>query len=966
MHTDNAAHLQPDQTVPFPGRESLEMFNFDPRDDLSPSEYKPYQYIQDAYHTPPTIYSIYYQSPLNNDKTATQHYNGNNQNALSSHSQTSQSNLSNMNQLTQSNPSKLTGSELFPKRPNSLNFHLRRNRFDPMCFPGHSNVASKNMLQMGDRQNSLGTTDVSPQSLSGSESPCSIISWDRSPELLHAGSRRFNNCSYDNQQPGFDRAPTNRDVTEAFSPYWTNDLHSPRFPQEELISQCQAKTRTIGQNSHPIPESCDSHASPFGMKPHNIELLNSQILPISQSFSPISLDTPLSFNSTGSGDADQSKQPNFQTPYKEPPSYEEYIKAKGHRRTAMAGSDSSPCTDPTRSPFASNVINSASTSATNLLDDIMECIQLEETHPQTEETLEKEEKMVDSGQTPSPPAPDQVSVQPDTTVKDTSPTRSKEVKGGHKMREIASLILAGSGQVQLWQFLLELLTDSSNDNCIKWVGNKGEFRMVDPEEVARRWGKRKNKPNMNYDKVSRAMRYYYDKMILTKVSGKRYTYSFNFRVIMRAQQHHHNPTDPSEFAELLALLNALPSASGVSRSLNRGTHPDDARSGSNNNGSIFQERNQSNSHFHSSSLQFVDRYGSIQGAMKHEEQYSNVHCSSSVSRDDSRERNTTSSFNYASDGTNNFTAISGGFATMADCSPVFEQNEGFPNHDGFQEVPQQAVFSSSNNHHPVLTASPDMNASSNTPSLCCCYPSETLASPHSSQADARLFPASPSDFSASACAYEMKSPAASLKRKMWASGMRLNSPINPLDVTFVSDGHRSCGPYQRLRSNSESFHRQLTQHRQYSLPTEFSFHGCNEREELSRQESTAFLQSIHGSGMHDSRHSPAAYLYKERYDYMSGQNQLYPPEKQEKARLHKGVPTGAYVESVPQHTRLQSQQTEHTGHQGMPQHTRLQSQQTEHTGHQDLPQHQQFQHLTHLFQHGQTEMQLQNWNIPAS
>nr|KAG5700430.1 hypothetical protein BaRGS_010343 [Batillaria attramentaria] len=32
---------------------------------------------------------------------------------------------------------------------------------------------------------------------------------------------------------------------------------------------------------------------------------------------------------------------------------------------------------------------------------------------------------------------------------------------------------------------------------------------------------------MNYDKVSRAMRYYYDKMILTKVHGKRYTYSYH-------------------------------------------------------------------------------------------------------------------------------------------------------------------------------------------------------------------------------------------------------------------------------------------------------------------------------------------------------------------------------------------------------------------------------------------------------
>ena len=31
--------------------------------------------------------------------------------------------------------------------------------------------------------------------------------------------------------------------------------------------------------------------------------------------------------------------------------------------------------------------------------------------------------------------------------------------------------------------------------------------MVDPDDVARRWGERKSKPNMNYDKLSRALRY---------------------------------------------------------------------------------------------------------------------------------------------------------------------------------------------------------------------------------------------------------------------------------------------------------------------------------------------------------------------------------------------------------------------------------------------------------------------------
>ncbi|ODN04750.1 Protein FEV [Orchesella cincta] len=91
-------------------------------------------------------------------------------------------------------------------------------------------------------------------------------------------------------------------------------------------------------------------------------------------------------------------------------------------------------------------------------------------------------------------------------------------------------------QIQLWQFLLELLADASN-KCITWVndGAYGEFKLVDPDEVARRWGERKGKPNMNYDKLSRALRYYYDKNIMSKVHGKRYAYKFDFNAIFMHQ-----------------------------------------------------------------------------------------------------------------------------------------------------------------------------------------------------------------------------------------------------------------------------------------------------------------------------------------------------------------------------------------------------------------------------------------------
>ncbi|VDK27269.1 unnamed protein product [Gongylonema pulchrum] len=95
----------------------------------------------------------------------------------------------------------------------------------------------------------------------------------------------------------------------------------------------------------------------------------------------------------------------------------------------------------------------------------------------------------------------------------------------------------GSGQIQLWQFLLELLSDThSNAHCITWEGQNGEFKLLDPDEVARKWGERKSKPNMNYDKLSRALRYYYDKNIMTKVHGKRYVYRFDFNGLAQACQ----------------------------------------------------------------------------------------------------------------------------------------------------------------------------------------------------------------------------------------------------------------------------------------------------------------------------------------------------------------------------------------------------------------------------------------------
>ncbi|KPP78547.1 protein FEV-like, partial [Scleropages formosus] len=108
----------------------------------------------------------------------------------------------------------------------------------------------------------------------------------------------------------------------------------------------------------------------------------------------------------------------------------------------------------------------------------------------------------------------------------------------------------GSRQVQLWHFLLELL-GRGEGGAIGWGREWGEFVIRDPERLARLWGERKGKPHMNYDKLSRALRYYYNKRILHKTKGKRFTYKFNFSklILMNYPWYPSSPLQAPELAQ---------------------------------------------------------------------------------------------------------------------------------------------------------------------------------------------------------------------------------------------------------------------------------------------------------------------------------------------------------------------------------------------------------------------------------
>ncbi|KAJ4450474.1 hypothetical protein ANN_01899 [Periplaneta americana] len=90
---------------------------------------------------------------------------------------------------------------------------------------------------------------------------------------------------------------------------------------------------------------------------------------------------------------------------------------------------------------------------------------------------------------------------------------------------------AGSGgsHIHLWQFLKELLSSPQlHGSCIRWLDrSKGVFKIEDSVRVARLWGKRKNRPAMNYDKLSRSIRQYYKKGIMKKTErSQRLVYQF--------------------------------------------------------------------------------------------------------------------------------------------------------------------------------------------------------------------------------------------------------------------------------------------------------------------------------------------------------------------------------------------------------------------------------------------------------
>ncbi|NWT16980.1 ETV7 factor, partial [Vireo altiloquus] len=79
----------------------------------------------------------------------------------------------------------------------------------------------------------------------------------------------------------------------------------------------------------------------------------------------------------------------------------------------------------------------------------------------------------------------------------------------------------------LWEYVYQLLSDRRYEPYIRWEDKDAKvFRVVNPNGLAQLWGNHKNRMNMTYEKMSRALRHYYKLNIIKKEPGQKLLFRF--------------------------------------------------------------------------------------------------------------------------------------------------------------------------------------------------------------------------------------------------------------------------------------------------------------------------------------------------------------------------------------------------------------------------------------------------------
>ncbi|XP_063149289.1 ETS-related transcription factor Elf-5 isoform X2 [Candoia aspera] len=98
--------------------------------------------------------------------------------------------------------------------------------------------------------------------------------------------------------------------------------------------------------------------------------------------------------------------------------------------------------------------------------------------------------------------------------------------GGIKSQEFQGHSRTSLQSSHLWEFVRDLLLSPENSGILEWEDrDQGIFRVIKSDALAKMWGQRKKNDRMTYEKLSRALRYYYKTGILERVD-KRLVYKF--------------------------------------------------------------------------------------------------------------------------------------------------------------------------------------------------------------------------------------------------------------------------------------------------------------------------------------------------------------------------------------------------------------------------------------------------------
>uniref|UniRef100_A0AC35UEC0 ETS domain-containing protein n=1 Tax=Rhabditophanes sp. KR3021 TaxID=114890 RepID=A0AC35UEC0_9BILA len=127
--------------------------------------------------------------------------------------------------------------------------------------------------------------------------------------------------------------------------------------------------------------------------------------------------------------------------------------------------------------------------------------------------------------TNSPPS--SLDTTPVSSATNSSPEQTTSSSTSENLSETETPKKKKQPTIHLHKFIRELLNSGQHTDAVEWSDkSNGEFRFLDEKKIAQAWGERKGNPNMNYEKLTRGIRYYYNRKLVIKVSGVKHTYRF--------------------------------------------------------------------------------------------------------------------------------------------------------------------------------------------------------------------------------------------------------------------------------------------------------------------------------------------------------------------------------------------------------------------------------------------------------